>query len=595
MSPKVRGAARVAIVAALALFYCVTVVIPAMSVLWYTPGTFGMELSGRTVAQVDPGSSAQHAGLRPGDTIAGDLSTSDRVRLYMQHPPPGEKLTLHVQRGRATRIVTLEAQPDPYSISDAFLVFLNACAYLAILLFGASIILMHPSLMTWGFGLFCITALAPTTLAQAQLAGQPPLVWVAVTGAQTILYNVGAIGFLIFAFRFPGDVARDRWRAIVLRYTPVLVLACVTLDSINMIQWSRGTYQNWIDYLEYGLYVAIFVLSGAALVETYLRSSGSDRSRLHWALLGVGVGYALFIVNNIGYELNVLGGQQWAQALISVSGMLEIVVPIAVGYAILRHRVIDVRFVVDQAVVYAATTAIVVSTIALLHWFVGKRLESAHMEFITEVIFALLLGWTLSRIHDWMDELAKRVLFRSWYEAVKRLEGIGEALRFAESEQSVDGLIVSEPVDALHLISAATFHRVSDGAYGIGKSIGWDAAAISIDADHPLVLQLQARGAPVRMAEVRALTEAPRGALAPVLAIPLRSRHEVFGFVLYGGHTNGAELNPHDVETLTKLADEAASAYESIALAERRREIERLRAQVDTLKSLLMLPAPDTM
>jgi hypothetical protein len=41
-------------------------------------------------------------------------------------------------------------------------------------------------------------------------------------------------------------------------------------------------------------------------------------------------------------------------------------------------------------------------------------------------------------------------------------------------------------------------------------------------------------------------------------------RHELVCFTLYGAHTNGAQLDPDEVELLEELAVEAARAYDHV-------------------------------
>jgi hypothetical protein len=53
------------------------------------------------------------------------------------------------------------------------------------------------------------------------------------------------------------------------------------------------------------------------------------------------------------------------------------------------------------------------------------------------------------------------------------------------------------------------------------------------------------------------------------------------GFVLYGQHVNGTEIDPQELEFLRGLSDAAGSAYH---IAELQTEIIRLRAENATLQ-----------
>jgi hypothetical protein len=158
-----------------------------------------------------------------------------------------------------------------------------------------------------------------------------------------------------------------------------------------------------------------------------------------------------------------------------------------------------------------------------------------------------------------------RVLFRRRYLAQERLERVGRTLEHAESAPFVDEALVVEPCDAFALASAAVFRRAESGAYERALARGWEGAASTFGSDDRLVVNLLAELATVELAGIRRpQADMPGGIAQPLLALPLVVRHDMDGFVLYGGHVGGEGLDPDEVGVLEQLVHAAAGAYEHI-------------------------------
>ena len=71
----------------------------------------------------------------------------------------------------------------------------------------------------------------------------------------------------------------------------------------------------------------------------------------------------------------------------------------------------------------------------------------------------------------------------------------------------------------------------------------------------------------------------PENAAIYALAIPVTVRHELVSFTLYGAHSNGAQLDPEEVDLLEELAREAARAYDHVEAQRARARYAQLAAQ----------------
>jgi ABC-type transport system involved in cytochrome bd biosynthesis fused ATPase/permease subunit len=92
-----------------------------------------------------------------------------------------------------------------------------------------------------------------------------------------------------------------------------------------------------------------------------------------------------------------------------------------------------------------------------------------------------------------------------------------------------------------------------------------------------LVRMLLADESIVWLDEIRSHLDAENAAIYS-LAVPVSVRHELVSFTLYGAHTNGAQLDPDEVELLKELAREAARAYDHVEAQRAQQRYSRMLA-----------------
>jgi hypothetical protein len=246
--------------------------------------------------------------------------------------------------------------------------------------------------------------------------------------------------------------------------------------------------------------------------------------------------------------------------------------------------VIDLSFAISRTLVYTVLTSILIGTFALIDFASAKLLEHLQIALLLEALAALAFGIWLKALHTRVEAFVDRTLFRTRHSAEARLLRTAKTLAYADSETFVNEALIIEACDALDLASAALF-RTRDGSFARVLDQGWspsNAAALPLD-DH-LVVNLRAELEPIDLLTVRwPQTNVPAALAQPILAIPLVVRHDLIGFVLYGGHKTGEAIDPDEQKTLAHLAHAAASAFEHIRAKALLTESTTLRAENATL------------
>jgi len=265
---------------------------------------------------------------------------------------------------------------------------------------------------------------------------------------------------------------------------------------------------------------------------------------------------------------------------IQIANLAQALFPIALAYAVLRHRVIDLNFALNRTVVYGLLTTLVVVVVTLVDWGTSRLLSQTRLALAVEATATIGFGLTLNWLHGRVEALVDRIVFRERHIAERRIEQRIAALPYATSETSVDLAMSAEAVKVLQLKSAAVFRRAdADEPFRRVSDEGWPADSVrEIDRDSLLVRTLLAEERTFFLSDLAIDHEGlPHDDRKPILAVPIAAQHELLGFALYGAERDGASPDPQKIALLKRLAEASSTAYSMV-------EARRWRARVGELE-----------
>lgn len=554
--------------------------------LWTPRGTLGITSNyDGLISAVDPGSAAAGAGIRAGDRIEIDATPAEsrpKVVGVAQVVAIGDRVTLTVARGQIARRVVLVAAPKIVSPADITSQLFSLLATAVFIVVGTALILFSPSRVTWGFGLFClltnpvIPALSRFPSATAHLA---------YVFLYNVVQNVGLVGMLLFALDFPHAIDRP-WRRILMRLLPLVFIVyaswTVWIDfSVDIL--GRGAHvANVLLQIAFGVGNVVAIV---LITETYLVGPVADRPRLRWVLVGFYVGLVFSYVGNaLLYTANASLPLWCVTLLIAAVATL----PLAVGYAIVRHRVIEIDFFVGRAIVYAIFTTMLVAIFALVDWLLSRVLEDFRLSLLLDAIISICAAYAMDAVHVRVERWIDSVLFRGRQIARERLERLARALRYVSSREALETELVGEAHEALGLASIALF-RQDGAAYRRVAAFGWPAGTREeLGADDRLVLEHRASPGVIGLQDFQWRGDGvPSGLAAPLVSLPLATPRELTGLLLCSGTAHGEALDPEEVRWIEHVANVAAYTYEEIDTERLRASAKRLRSEVELLTARL--------
>jgi hypothetical protein len=171
---------------------------------------------------------------------------------------------------------------------------------------------------------------------------------------------------------------------------------------------------------------AAFILSALSLVIRYHRASGVERQQLKWFALAAVVGGGLIVADVLSVDL-LLGAAMWN--LLNTATFAGFY--LAVGIAILRHRLYEIDIIINRTLVYGTLTGTLValyfgSIVLLQRVFVLLTGERSTLAIVAStLLIAALFNPLRRRIQTFID----RRFYRSKYDAEKTLETFGARLR----------------------------------------------------------------------------------------------------------------------------------------------------------------------
>ena len=199
-----------------------------------------------------------------------------------------------------------------------------------------------------------------------------------------------------------------------------------------------GEALNVTTVLGYWLTLASILLAGVSLVLRFRRADGPERQQLKWFASAA----ALFAATTIVYTFFLAGVAEQAGQISTLLAFAGI--PIAVGVAILRHRLYDIDVVINRTLVYGSLTIMLVALyfggiVVLQRVFVVLTGQQSTLAVVTSTLaIAALFNPLRRRIQSLVD----RRFYRSKYDARKTLEAFSAKLRDETDLQTLNNDLV---------------------------------------------------------------------------------------------------------------------------------------------------------
>ncbi|HEU5480968.1 MAG TPA: hypothetical protein VFU90_14075, partial [Candidatus Tumulicola sp.] len=358
------------------------------------------------------------------------------------------------------------------------------------------LVFVRPSVMTWSFYVFAVGYFGTSPAFAYWAHVLPPAAFFVLTFVLSTVFGAWSVlPLLPFVLRFPnGDVLG--WRR---RIDPFVWLFLAVTFAGAVAEWryygANAALPSWDVILSTVVPLATFAFAAAIVAKNIAVATPRDRQR--WGFLAIGtiasfLAYAIYFVPGVPFAVG--------QAI----GFAVVLMPICIGYAVFRLRVIDVNFVLNRALVYGSLSLLVVAFVSLLDWTLSRVVSEERLALGLELLATIAIGFLLDKINRVVERFVETIFFRRRREAESYLRRAAAALPYATDEAAIADGLVQVPVDALDLAAAAIYRRADGGARfeGVATSHQTPIAPPGFDANHLLVRMLLAGEKKVWLDEV---------------------------------------------------------------------------------------------
>ena len=172
-------------------------------------------------------------------------------------------------------------------------------------------------------------------------------------------------------------------------------------------------------------FLGVLVAAGS-LVVRFRRARGVERQQLRWVAAGSAISMLAAVVVLVGVAMNMPAAVGWGVSVCLV------VLPLAIGAAVLRYRLYDIDRIINRALVYVALTAVlaavyvlgVVGLGGLVREATGRENNSLVVAASTLAVAALFRP-ARGRLQGFID----RRFYRRRYDAALTIERFSTRLR----------------------------------------------------------------------------------------------------------------------------------------------------------------------
>jgi hypothetical protein len=267
---------------------------------------------------------------------------------------------------------------------------------------------------------------------------------------------VGLLGTYVFLLFPDGRLPSRRWRPLAWLTGTVIVLVSIlvglTPGGLQNLGGIRNPYAlegyPWLEtvaYIVLPLLPLCMLASVISLVMRYRRSRGEERQQIKWIAFAasfVGLLYLIAMVCAFIFPSGAwfqAGSPLWLDLLGYAALSSFTLVPIAIGFAVLRYRLYEIDIIINRTLVYGALTVTLVavyvgSVLSIQYAFRGLTGSESQLAIVAStLLIAALFNPLRRRVQNFIDHS----FYRRKYDAARTLEVFSAKLR---DERDIDTL-----------------------------------------------------------------------------------------------------------------------------------------------------------
>lgn len=414
--------------------------------------------------------------------------------------------------------------------------------------------------------------------------------------ASRVAFGIG--GFIFFSLYqftryFPRDISqKTRFLSILLFISAVMFLAVsptsLAVKEVKILSYGAEVIGGALyPYLAGNVLIA-FGLCIYNLVRSRKVANAVEKQQLRFMSFGL-VAFA-FVALMTNLFLVIIGFSELG--FLGPPSVLLFVLP--TSYAIIRHRLFDIRAVVARSVAYLFSVLSFAFVYGFLAYGVAQNLllktilTTERSQQIFNIILAVILAFTFPTIRRFFEKITDRIFYRDRYDPQHLMSSIGRILATEIALEPLTTKVIRVLEDEMRLADANIVVLGKKGEDGEKDSetetdIYYQTHGAKKHQDYRIE-DLRSIRIPVIITDELASSD-ERQILEQHhirAAFALKTRESQVGYLLLGDKRSGDIYSDQDIQTLRIIADELAVAIQNArAYTEIQRFNVTLREKID--------------
>ncbi|HLR04786.1 MAG TPA: ATP-binding protein, partial [Pyrinomonadaceae bacterium] len=337
-------------------------------------------------------------------------------------------------------------------------------------------------------------------------------------------------------------------------------------------------------------FTVALLASAALLIRRFVISKNTvARQQLKWVVWGSVLAIAPF---TFLYAIGFVIGTDTASSLTDVAVLPLILIPLSLGYSVVRYRLMDVELVVRRAAVYALTTLAIAVLLGTIVYLVGYAFggnvassgEIISLPLIISVAAMALIVMIAAPVKNFLQERVDRIFYGQRYDLRRSLSDFGRTVSATTALDPLLDSLITRLRQVMNVERLAIFieDERAPAGYRVARTAGL-SAPMNVPADFREMIRT--RSAETGVVRADDLESAPEGNgfVRRVLHyyVPCVVRGRMVAVIGLGRSADGALLSSEDVEILRTVSGYVAVAIENSLLYQ---EQQQHAAELELLK-----------
>jgi signal transduction histidine kinase len=317
-----------------------------------------------------------------------------------------------------------------------------------------------------------------------------------------IVSFLGSLCLQLFYYTFPDGRFVPRWMGLVFGLFAIYRLLNTFFPSAPFNLVSRSLLlSDLIFFSLIGSYIAVQIYR-------YRRSSNPiQRQQTKWVVYGISVGWSVYLVETALTPFFPILNQNGPLVTVIASAVevaFLLLIPISIGFAIVRARLWDIDVLINRTLVYGLLSVAVVGSYVLVVGGLGT-LIGARANLVIELLATGLVALLFQPLREWVQRGVNRLLYGQRDEPYAVITRLSQRLEGTLASEAMLSTIVETVAQALKLPYVAIFLKQADMLR--------PAASVGTLAGEPLIVPLVYQAE--TMGQMRLAPRAPGEAFTP--------------------------------------------------------------------------------